>query len=128
VPAVRSHILNLHLTLWRGLPTNLKKSQYFFEGGVKTLAQAWAMIQQFNAYSFSNPTSVQVGRYGIAFTAAYPAHPPAAYVGFEQQQLPGFLGIPGPVNSSRTTYNTVVVGSDCQTVQTSYPGKPSALQ
>jgi RHS repeat-associated protein len=126
----KSHIINTHLTLWRNMHPNLQKSQYMFEGGIKNTAQAWAMIQQFNAYSFAHPTSIQVSENGIAFTAPYPIHPPAAYVGIEQTQMPSLLFglIRGPIGSLRTTMNTVVVGLDCSTVKTSFPGRPTAQQ
>jgi len=131
-PAVKSHILDVHLTFWRGLKTNMTKSQYIFEGAIKTTPQAWAMILQFNAYSFTNPATIVIGKSAIAFTAPYPIHPPAAYVGFEQTQLPnifgGLLPLPPPISSNPTTLNTFVVQNNCTSVVTSYPGNPTSLQ
>lgn len=120
----KQHIIDDHLRSFQGLPSkHLDDSQYMFEGSIKTVDQAWAMILLFNAHSFTNPSTVSRVGNAYRFTAPYPIHPPAAYTGWERKKHPTIFGIPF-YTSTPTVYNTVVVQTDCRTVNTSYPGQP----
>jgi len=120
----KQHIIDDHLAWFQLKPApSMTSSQYMFEGVIKSVSQAWTLIVAFNANSFENPETIsQVGN-AYRFTSLYPPHPPAAYTGFERKKIPILFGIPF-YNTSRTMYNTVVVNTDCKTVETSYPGKP----
>ena len=130
--------MNLYLS---GAPPSAwdqTSSQYYFNTKIPDPAAAWDLVKAFNSYVFRNGEAFRSGG-NYVFTGAIPPSLIPTSSGFfgPDPLAPGpfvglgvikgrIFGFPITMVMGPTVQNTLVVGGDCTTVQTSHPGPPSA--
>jgi len=136
----QKHIEDRHMqTLDTGVVPLNGPSQYVFDqspdpstGKAPTHADNFSLIADINAYTFENGTVSQNRRnFNYVFVATLPPEFPSIRPQAGPSPVRPFIGldypgkwVPGTPRYFPTNVNTLVVGPDCKTVQTSHPGKP----
>lgn len=122
------HIQDLHMSYYETGIFNRKKSQYLINTKTPDMNAMWDLVKSWNAYVFVYAHDAYWSGGNAVFTDAIPPH----LIPTSSNQLFGGLFI--GVDSTKvlwllpytypTIQDTLVVASDCKTVQTSHPGPP----